>query len=114
MSLLALAPAVFVLIWSNRLDRREILRPYADPLTFLAARFAIAAAVIAPIALVMKAPWPRDGRAMAHAAISGVLLHAIYLGGGVVGDWPGASGWGFRPDRGGSAAGFGGLGPVCR
>lgn len=81
MSLLALAPAVFVLIWSTGWIVAKYSAPYADPLTFLAARFAIAAAVIAPIALVMKAPWPRDGRAMAHAAISGVLLHAIYLGG---------------------------------
>lgn len=81
MSLLALAPAAFVLIWSTGWIVAKYAALYADPLTFLAARFAIAAIVITPFAMLTKAPWPRDGRAMLHAAISGVLLHSVYLAG---------------------------------
>ncbi len=81
MSLLALAPAAFVVIWSTGWIVAKYAAPHADPLTFLAIRFAIAAAVIAPLAMAMNAPWPKDRRAMLHAAFSGVLLHAFYLAG---------------------------------
>jgi drug/metabolite transporter (DMT)-like permease len=78
--LLKIAPGLFVLIWSTGWISARYAAPYADPLTFLSLRYACAGFILASLAVAMGAIWPR-GRAAGHAAISGVLLHAIYLGG---------------------------------
>ena len=36
---------------------------------------------MASLALILRAPWPRDGRQWLHIGISGLLVHALYLGG---------------------------------
>jgi drug/metabolite transporter (DMT)-like permease len=72
-------PAVFVLIWSTGFVVARFGLPYAPPLTFLALRFAGVLAVLLPLVLVMKAPWPH-GRIM-HIAVAGILLQAGYLSG---------------------------------
>jgi drug/metabolite transporter (DMT)-like permease len=75
----AAMPAVFVLIWSTGFVVARFGLPYAPPLTFLVLRFAGVLAVLLPLVLVMKAPWPH-GRIM-HIAVAGVLLQAGYLSG---------------------------------
>lgn len=75
-----IAPALFVLIWSTGWISAGLAARTSDPLTFLSVRYALAAAALATIALAAGARWPR-GRAAGHALVSGVLLHAIYLGG---------------------------------
>jgi drug/metabolite transporter (DMT)-like permease len=79
--LLRLAPVVFVLIWSTGWVVAGLAAPYADPLTFLVVRYAFAAFAMALIALAMRATWPARPSDVGHAMMSGVLLHAIYLGG---------------------------------
>ncbi len=79
-TLLRIAPVLFVLIWSTGWISARFGAPYADPLTFLAIRYTLAAAVIVAFASVAGASWPRGG-AVGHAMASGVLLHGIYLGG---------------------------------
>jgi len=76
-----LAPALFVLIWSTGWIAARYAAPHADPLTFLCLRFAFAFAVVTAIALAARAPWPVRGLGLAHALVSGALLHALYLGG---------------------------------
>ena len=78
--LLKIAPGLFVLIWSTGWISARYAAPYADPLTFLSLRYACAGFILASLAIAMGAIWPR-GKAAGHAAISGVLLHALYLGG---------------------------------
>ena len=78
--LLTLAPGLFVLIWSTGWISARFAAPYADPLTFLSVRYALAGALLAVLCVASGVVWPR-GKAAAHAALSGVLLHAIYLGG---------------------------------
>jgi drug/metabolite transporter (DMT)-like permease len=75
------APLLFVLAWSTGWIVAGFSARYADPLWFLFLRFSMAAVVIALIALAMGAPWPKSRREIGHAMMSGVLLHAIYLGG---------------------------------
>lgn len=75
----AAMPAVFVLIWSTGFVVARFGLPYAPPLTFLVLRFAGVLAVLLPLVLVMKAPWPH-GRIM-HIAVAGILLQAGYLSG---------------------------------
>ncbi|MCA3611160.1 MAG: DMT family transporter [Methylobacterium sp.] len=81
MSLVTVAPALFVLIWSTGWIVAKYAASFADPLFFLVIRFACAFVLMALIALVFRAEWPRNRAAYGHAMLSGVLLHAIYLGG---------------------------------
>jgi drug/metabolite transporter (DMT)-like permease len=77
---LALAPALFVFLWSTGWISARAAAPYADPLTFLAVRYALAGVVMLAICFVFTAPWPTSSAARAHAVFSGALLHAGYLG----------------------------------
>jgi drug/metabolite transporter (DMT)-like permease len=72
---------VFVLIWSTGWISARFGAPYADPLTFLAIRFALAGAVVSVLAWAAGAAWPATRRDVVHAMTSGALLHAVYLGG---------------------------------
>jgi drug/metabolite transporter (DMT)-like permease len=78
--LLRIAPALFVAIWSTGWVSARYGADYADPLTFLSARFVLAIGAMLLIVFWSRAEWPQ-GRGILHAMISGVLLHAIYLGG---------------------------------
>lgn len=75
------APALFVLLWSTGWIVGRAIAPFAEPLWFLVVRYLCAIAVLLVFALVTKASWPRSRMALMHMLVSGVLLHAIYLGG---------------------------------
>jgi drug/metabolite transporter (DMT)-like permease len=74
------SPLLFVLIWSTGWIVAGYSAKYADPLTFLALRYACAAVALGAISAAMGASWPRDPRQIVHMLVVGVLLHAIYLG----------------------------------
>lgn len=74
-------PAVFVLIWSTGFVVARLGMPHAPPLTFLAWRYLFSIAVMGGWALFAHAAWPRSARQWWHLAVSGVLMHAGYLGG---------------------------------
>ncbi|HXV22766.1 MAG TPA: DMT family transporter [Alphaproteobacteria bacterium] len=80
-SLRPLVPALFVLLWSTGFVFAKLGLLYAEPFTFLALRFAIVAVLIGAIGLATAAPWPRTARETAHFAVTGLLLHGLYLGG---------------------------------
>ena len=75
------APILFVLIWSTGWIVARYSADYADPLTFLCFRFGVAGLLLLGLAVAAGAPFPKRGRDWGHALISGVFLHAIYLGG---------------------------------
>jgi drug/metabolite transporter (DMT)-like permease len=81
MSLVSAAPALFVLIWSTGWIVAKYAAGHADPLTFLAVRFATACVVVGVVAFAMRVVWPKTRAAILHAMFSGVLLHTVYLGG---------------------------------
>jgi drug/metabolite transporter (DMT)-like permease len=76
---IAAMPLFFVLLWSSGFIVAKYGLPYAPPLTFLVLRFAGVLAVLLPLVLLMRAPWP-CGR-IRHVAIAGVLVQAGYLSG---------------------------------
>jgi drug/metabolite transporter (DMT)-like permease len=76
---IAAMPLVFVLIWSTGFIVAKYGLPYAPPLTFLMLRFIGVLAVLAPLVLLARAPWPAGK--IRHIAMSGILVHAGYLGG---------------------------------
>jgi drug/metabolite transporter (DMT)-like permease len=75
-----LAPALFVFLWSTGWISARAAAPHADPLTFLAVRYGLAGVAMVALCAAMRAPWPTTPAARGHALVSGVLLHAGYLG----------------------------------
>jgi drug/metabolite transporter (DMT)-like permease len=76
----AVAPAVFVFLWSTGFIGAKLGLPYAEPLTFLAVRFAVVIVAMLVAALLVRATWPR-GMMIVHLAVVGLLMHSLYLGG---------------------------------
>jgi drug/metabolite transporter (DMT)-like permease len=74
-------PGLFVLLWSTGFVSAKYGLPYAEPLTFLLLRFALLLALMLPLALAMRASWPRSPAQIGHVALVGVLMQGGYLGG---------------------------------
>ncbi|MFZ2852822.1 MAG: DMT family transporter [Rhodocyclaceae bacterium] len=77
----ALLPFLFVFLWSTGFVGAKFGLPYAEPLTFLLCRYLLVLGLMSCFALATRAPWPRDPRRVAHIAVSGLLMHGLYLGG---------------------------------
>lgn len=75
------APAAFVLLWSTGFIGAKYGLPYSEPITFLWIRFAVVAAMLAVIVLVARPAFPRRPMVWVHIAVTGFLLHSLYLGG---------------------------------
>lgn len=74
-------PLLFVFLWSTGFVGAKYGLPYAEPLSFLLTRYGLVIALMTAIALATGAPWPKRRRDWLHIGVSGVLVHAIYLGG---------------------------------
>jgi drug/metabolite transporter (DMT)-like permease len=74
-------PAVFVLIWSTGFIVARYGMPHAPPMKFLLLRYLFSVAAFLVWALAARAAWPRAGKQWGHLAITGILMHAGYLGG---------------------------------
>lgn len=79
--LLASMPWVFVAIWSTGFVVARLAMPHAPPLTFLSWRYACSLLAFGLWIAAARAPWPRGRSQWGHLAVSGVLMHAGYLGG---------------------------------
>ena len=80
-ALLRAMPAVFVLIWSTGFIVAKFGLPYAPPLTFLVLRYTFSIACFLVWIGLSRARWPRGRQQWLHLALTGVLMHAGYLGG---------------------------------
>lgn len=76
-----LYPFLFVFLWSTGFIGAKYGLPYAEPLSFLLTRYGSVIALMTVIALVTRAPWPGAPVQWLHIGVSGVLVHAVYLGG---------------------------------
>ncbi|MDQ5881884.1 MAG: hypothetical protein QG616_1716 [Pseudomonadota bacterium] len=79
--LLKIAPFLFVFLWSTGFVGAKFGLPYAEPLSFLLVRYFFVIGLMTLLALATKAPWPSDARRWFHIGVSGLLVHAFYLGG---------------------------------
>ena len=77
----ALAPLVFVFIWSTGFIVARAIAPVADPNLFLAVRFALATVLLAALAVAARAAWPGRQQTVQLLGI-GALLQGLYLGAG--------------------------------
>ncbi|MFL1876881.1 DMT family transporter [Hansschlegelia beijingensis] len=76
-----IAPALFVLMWSTGWVVAKFATPHAGPLTFLTLRYVCALALLAPVAFLAGARWPRRPSEWGGALVNGMMLHGLYLGG---------------------------------
>ena len=74
-------PAVFVLIWSTGFIVAKFGLPFAPPLTFLAIRYFCSIICFLIWIGLSRAIWPTNKKQWRHLAVSGMLMHAGYLGG---------------------------------
>lgn len=89
--LIALAPGVFVLLWSTGFISAKYGLPYADPAIFLAIRFALTAVLLSMLVVALKRRWPREPAFYLHQSVVGILMHCGYLGGVFTGIWLGVT-----------------------
>ncbi|MER9354838.1 DMT family transporter [Mesorhizobium sp. M0514] len=78
-SLKRFIPASFVVLWATGFIGARYAMPWAEPFTFLAARFVIAALLLAGLMLVLGSKRATRAEAL-HATVAGILMHGIYLG----------------------------------
>jgi drug/metabolite transporter (DMT)-like permease len=74
------APAVFVVLWSTGFIGSKYGLPYAEPFTFLTLRMLLVVAILGVVLLVTRPVWP-SAAGLGHSAVTGMLMHGLYLGG---------------------------------
>ena len=74
-------PGVFVLIWSTGFVSAKLAMPHAGPFSFLCARYAATVVCFMLWIHWAKPAWPQGRSQWLHLGISGILMHAGYLGG---------------------------------
>ena len=75
------APALFVFLWSTGFVGAKYIVPYAEPFTFLAIRYFLAALILFAIAYAFKQPLKLNKEQFKASFAVGILLHVIYIGG---------------------------------
>jgi drug/metabolite transporter (DMT)-like permease len=74
-------PAIFVLIWSTGFIVARYGMPHAPPFKFLLVRYALSIMCFLPWIWFAGVRWPTVRAQWLHLAVTGVLMHAGYLGG---------------------------------
>ncbi len=74
-------PVVFVLIWSTGFIVARYGMPNSPPSTFLLWRYIFSMACFVLWVNWARVPWPQGRAQWGHLAVTGVLMHAGYLGG---------------------------------
>lgn len=77
----AIAPGLFVLLWSTGFIGSKLGAPYADPFVFLSLRYIAVLPFLLLIAVAGRSRWPGNPLAIGHCIVTGMLVHGIYLGG---------------------------------
>lgn len=76
---LSVAPVLFLLLWSSGFVFLKVGLLYADPLTFLALRYACVVGILVVPCLWLKPTFPKSLDAWLHLVVIGVLLQAGYF-----------------------------------
>lgn len=80
-SFVRLMPAVFVLIWSTGFIVARYGMPHGPPMHFLVLRYALSVLCFLPWIWLSGSRWPQGRAQWRHLAVTGILMHAAYLGG---------------------------------
>jgi len=74
-------PLVFVLIWSTGFIVARYGLPYAPPMTFLVVRYLLSIGCFLLWIAFSRVAWPSSRSQWLHLAMTGIFMHAGYLGG---------------------------------
>jgi drug/metabolite transporter (DMT)-like permease len=74
-------PVVFVLIWSTGFIVARYGMPYAPPMSFLMWRYGLSMLCFLVWIRLARVAWPSTREQWWHLGVTGVLMHAGYLGG---------------------------------
>ncbi|HTV34791.1 MAG TPA: DMT family transporter [Xanthobacteraceae bacterium] len=74
------APAVFVVLWASGFIGAKYGLAYTEPLTFLSLRMIVLVVLLGVVVVFTRPKWP-DRAGMAHSALTGLMVHGLYLGG---------------------------------
>src|ERR1700737_657595 len=77
------APAVFVVLWSTGFIGTKYVLADAEPLTYLAVRMVLVAALMTIVVAAWRPRWP-DRTGIGHSIVAGILVHGFYLAGTAV------------------------------
>lgn len=77
---LALAPLIFLMLWSGGYVVAKVAIAYAEPMTVLALRYALVVVAMGALFAVLRPPLPRSRIEWVHLGIVGLLLQAVYFG----------------------------------
>ncbi len=77
---LVLAPVIFLLLWSGGFSVAKLGITHAEPLSFLALRYAAVCVILAPFIAVMRPAFPKAPSEWMHLAIVGLLIQTVYFG----------------------------------
>ena len=77
----SLVPLLFVVLWSTGFIGAKLGLPDCEPLTLLSLRYGAVLLLMGAVALATRAPWPASRAQWLHIGVSGLLIHAVYLGG---------------------------------
>jgi len=71
---------MFVILWASGFIGAKLGLPYAEPLTFLFLRMIGAVLLLGAVMLPARPKWP-DRNGILDSCVTGVFMHALYLGG---------------------------------
>ena len=74
-------PWVFVLVWSTGFIVARYGMPNSPPFTFLLLRYLFSILCFVLCVKWARVPWPQSRAQWGHLAVTGILMHAGYLGG---------------------------------
>lgn len=74
-------PLLFVFLWSTGFISAKYGLPSAEPFTFLGIRMTLTSVILLSLLPFIKTVWPTRAIDYLNVAISGLLIHGVYLGG---------------------------------
>ncbi len=74
------APGIFVVLWASGFIGAKFGLAYAEPLTFLSLRMTALVLLLGAVVILTRPKWP-DRVGMARSALTGLMVHGLYLGG---------------------------------
>ena len=74
-------PVVFVLIWSTGFIVARYGMPHSPPFSFLLVRYILSVACFLLWIRLARVSWPQSRAQWLHLSVTGILMHAGYLGG---------------------------------
>ena len=78
--LISTAPGLFVVLWASGFIGAKFGLAYVEPLTFLALRMIAVVILLGAVIVLTRPKWP-DRAGIARSALTGLMVHGLYLGG---------------------------------